>query len=133
MLRSSVLRSMNAVRPVGVRSAHARVQLLGNIVADITPESVQQGASGKQFLRYTVAVSSSPDYPAEFFDVTAFNENQFPFLTTYVKQGDKVLVEGYLKKSKYTTEDGTNRYTTNIIQRLLEKLGSKRTAPYEEA
>lgn len=43
----------------------------------------------------------------------------------YLKKGSLVYFEGRLKTRKYTTQDGIDRYTTEIIADSLQMLGSR--------
>jgi single-strand DNA-binding protein len=42
----------------------------------------------------------------------------------YVSKGDKVYVEGSIKYGKYTDNSGTERYSTDIVVRNMQMLGS---------
>lgn len=44
----------------------------------------------------------------------------------YVTKGSKIYVEGQLKTEKYTDKAGMERYTTKIIAREMQMLGSKK-------
>lgn len=43
----------------------------------------------------------------------------------YVGKGDKLYVEGAIKYGKYTGNDGIERYSTDIVVRNMQMLGSK--------
>ena len=43
----------------------------------------------------------------------------------YLKKGSKVYVEGKLQTRKWTADDGSDRYTTEIVARVMQMLDSR--------
>ncbi len=54
-----------------------------------------------------------------------FYERLAEIVGQWVKKGAPIYIEGRLKYGKYTAQDGTERYTTDIIATELQLLGSK--------
>ena len=50
-------------------------------------------------------------------------------LHKYLLKGKQVYVEGELNLEKYTDKDGIERYSTKVIGRLVQFLGSKKDEP----
>jgi len=49
----------------------------------------------------------------------------------YIEKGSQVYIEGRLQTSKYTAEDGSDRWSTDIIARELQLCGKKSGAAKE--
>ena len=46
-------------------------------------------------------------------------------ITTYVKKGAQLYIEGVIKTGKYTDKEGIVRYSTEIIANTMQMLGKK--------
>lgn len=80
MFRQSVRQFSSTARA----NSFARAQLLGRVGKDIEKEV---SGSGKEYVRYPIAVQYKKGSPVSWFNVVSFNENQNNFLTEYVKKG----------------------------------------------
>lgn len=48
------------------------------------------------------------------------------FIGNYIKKGDMVCVEGEIQYGKYTSKEGVEKYTTDIVVNKVQSLSSKR-------
>lgn len=105
-----------------------KVYLIGNLTRD--PE-LSTTNSGVSVCRFSIAVQrrfgSGENGPqADFFNIVVWRgqaENCHKFL----KKGSKCAVVGRLQNSSYEAQDGTKRYTTDIVAEEVEFLGSRPT------
>lgn len=105
-----------------------KVYLIGNLTRD--PELTTTN-SGVSVCRFSIAVSrrfaSGENGPqADFFNIVVWRgqaENCHKFL----KKGSKCAVVGRLQNSSYEAQDGTKRYTTDIVAEEVEFLGTRGT------
>ena len=67
----------------------------------------------------------------EWHRVTAFNRLAEIF-DTYVKKGQQVYIEGFLRTKKWTDQGGVDRYTTEVIANEMQLLGVKDGTPRQE-
>ncbi len=103
-----------------------KVMLIGNLTRD--PELTTTN-SGVSVCRFSLAVQrrfgNSDNGPqADFFNIVVWRglgENCHKFL----KKGSKCCVIGRLQNSSYEAQDGTKRYTTDIVADDVEFLGTK--------
>jgi single-strand DNA-binding protein len=97
-----------------------KVTLLGNVGKDPEIKSFQNGGKVANF---SLATSESWKDKAtgekksktEWHNIVVKNENLVGIVEKYVKKGSKVHVEGKLETRKWTTKEGTDRYTTEIV------------------
>mgnify|MGYP006273040841 CR=1 FL=1 len=109
-----------------------RVILLGNLGAD--PE-VRYLPSGGQVtslrvattMRYKDKDSGERKEVTEWHRVTFFNALA-EISGTYLKKGSQIYLEGRLQTRKWQAQDGTDRYTTEIVGNELIMLGSRNTS-----
>ena len=60
----------------------------------------------------------------EWHKITLFRR-QAEIVRDYVQKGDKIYIEGKIKTEKYTDKQGVEKYTTKIVAREIQMLGSK--------
>lgn len=100
-----------------------RVILLGRLVAD--PET-RMTQSNIAMCRFKLAVNRpGKDAGADFFQITAFRKTA-EFVEKWVKKGQQVLIEGYLRNNQYTDKDGNKRYSDDIHADKVYFADSKR-------
>lgn len=90
-----------------------KVFLIGNLTADPIPK---QTTTGKTLVNFTVACNDNiqgKDH-TNFFNCVAWNQ-QANYLSSYVKKGDTVAVDGRLNKRSYVNKEGRNVNITEII------------------
>ncbi len=103
-----------------------KVILIGNLTKD--PELATTN-SGVAVCRFSIAVqrrfqNADGEREADFFNIVvwrAAGENCAKFL----KKGSKCAVVGRLQNSSYEAQDGSKRYTTEIVADEVEFLGSR--------
>lgn len=103
-----------------------KVMLIGNLTRD--PE-LNTTNSGVAVCRFAIAVQrpfsrNSEGTQADFFNIVAWRglaENCHKFL----KKGSKCCVVGSIQNSSYEAQDGSKRYTTDIVASDVEFLSTK--------
>ena len=73
--------------------------------------------SGKSVTRFTLAVerdySTGDEKVTDFINIVAWNKTA-EFITRYFTKGKQMIVKGSLQVRKYQTQNGENRYTTEV-------------------
>ena len=103
-----------------------KVILIGNLTRD--PE-LSQTNSGLSVCRISIAVSrryanQDGSRETDFFNVTAWRtiaEN----CAKYLKKGSKIAVVGSIQNRSYEAQDGTKKFTTDIMADEIEFLTTK--------
>lgn len=103
-----------------------KVILTGRLTRD--PES-RMTQSNMEISRFSLAcqgefVSRNGEREVEFINCVAFNRLATT-INKYCKKGSLVGVQGRIRNSSYDAQDGTKRYTTDIVIDQLEFLGAK--------
>ena len=111
-----------------------RVQIIGRLGADPEAKSLNNGGSLTSF---TVACSESfkdkhtgeKREKTEWIRVSCFNEHLNKVITQYLRKGSLVFVEGKYQTRKWQAQDGTDRYSTEVVMSgfdgTLKMLGGK--------
>ncbi len=97
-----------------------KVQLIGNLGRD--PE-VRHTQSGNQIVHLSVATSETwrdrqsgeRRERTEWHRVVIFNQPLGDVAKQYLRKGSKVYLEGQLQTRKWTSQDGQDRYTTEVV------------------
>lgn len=97
-----------------------KVILIGNLGRD--PE-VRSFASGGKVCNLRIATSESwkdknsgeRREKTEWHSVAVFNDGLIRIAEQYLKKGSKVYIEGALQTRKYQAQDGTDRYSTEVV------------------
>jgi single-strand DNA-binding protein len=97
-----------------------RVQLIGNVTADITPRSTQ---SGETVISFSLATnetwkdknSGERKSKAQFHNIVSFNPNINKVLEKYVSKGSKIFVEGQQETRKWQDKNGQDKYITEVV------------------
>jgi len=101
------------------------VTLIGRLTAD--PE-LRTTSTGLSTTRFTLAVNGRQNQNGErqtnFISIVAWR-SQAENLCKYIKKGGQIAVEGYIQTGSYTAQDGTKRYTTDVVANHIEFLGSR--------
>ena len=101
-----------------------RVILMGRLARD--PES-NTTASGLTIAKMTIAVNRmTKDKAADFIGVKGFGRTA-EFAQSYLSKGRQVLVEGHIQTGSYEAQDGSKRYTMDVIADHIEFADSKPT------
>ena len=106
-----------------------KVLLIGNIGKDA---EMKYSASGIPVSSFSLAVNKvyknqngEKQEKTTWVKIVLFGKTA-ESLHKYLLKGKQVYVEGELNLEKYTDKDGIERYSTKIIGRLVQFLGSKK-------
>jgi single-strand DNA-binding protein len=113
--------SVNKVTLIGNLGADPEVRYLpsGDAVANIrlaTTDRYKDKASGEM-------KESTEWHRVSFFGRLAEIVNE------YLKKGSTIYVEGKIRTRKYQAQDGTDRYSTDIVADSMQMLGDRRDGP----
>ena len=105
-----------------------KVILIGNLTRDPELSTTNNGVS---VCRFSVAVqrrfaSNEGGNQADFFNVVVWR-GQADNCHKFLKKGSKCCVVGRLQNSSYEAQDGSKRYTTDVVAEEVEFLGTKPT------
>ena len=97
-----------------------KVILIGNVCRD--PE-VRNFASGGKVCNLRIATNETwkdkntgeRRESSQFHSVAIFQEGLVRIAEQYLKKGSKVYIEGQLQTRKYQAQDGTDRYSTEVV------------------
>ena len=97
-----------------------KVLLIGRLGAD--PE-IKQMVNGKSVARLSLATSQSwkdkntgeKKEKTEWHRVVIFNEGLVNVVQQYLKKGAQVYIEGQIQTTKYTDNNGQEKYSTQVI------------------
>ena len=105
------------------------VSLIGRLTQD--PE-LRTTSSGLSTCSFTIAVDGRPSANGEphtdFIRCVAWR-NQAENLCKYQKKGSQIGVTGRIQTGSYDAQDGTKRYTTDVVADRIIFLGSKGDVP----
>ena len=87
------------------------VQLLGRLVKDA--EFTKGTKQKKGYAKFTLAVPRGKE-DADFINCVAFDKTG-ELISTYVKKGNRLIVEGSLNIRSYDDKDGNKQYSTTVI------------------
>ena len=92
-----------------------------------TPE-LKTTNSGKSVTSFSLAVerdfSTGDDKETDFINIVAWNKTA-EFITRYFTKGKQMLVKGSLQVRKYQTQNGENRYATEVLADKVYFCGDK--------
>lgn len=106
------------------------VGLTGRITKDLELKYTQ---NGKAYCRFTLAVDrglskekkqeaeANGQPTADFINCVAWGATA-ETINRYTAKGKKVLVYGSIETGSYTTQDGSKRYTTDVLVKRIEIL-----------
>lgn len=81
------------------------------------------------YVRFTLAVNRSfkdanGDRQADFINCVAYRKTA-ELINQYTDKGDMLGIEGRIQTGSYTAQDGSKRYTTNVVIDTIEFLQTK--------
>ena len=94
-----------------------KVVLVGRLTKD--PELRYAAGSGVATCRITVAVNRMKKDEADFINCVAFNKTA-ETIANYLVKGRKIAIAGGIQTDSYTAQDGTKRYTTDVVVETFE-------------
>ena len=106
-----------------------KVILIGRFTRD--PES-RMSQSNMEIARFSLAcqgeyVSRNGEREVEFINCVAFNRLATT-INKYCRKGTLISATGRIRNSSYDAQDGTKRYTTDVVVDNFEFLGSRSNA-----
>lgn len=119
-----------------------KVILVGNLGKDPEVRSTQDGRKIVSFSmatsdRWTDKTTGEKRENTHWHNVVVFNENLAVIAEKYLRKGSKAYVEGSLQTRKWQDQNGTDRWTTEVVLKafngqivLLDS--NRREAPSEE-
>ena len=110
-----------------------RVVLVGRLTRD--PE-MRTTSSGISQTRFTIAVNrrtagQNGQREADFINCVAWRGTAVT-IAKYLKKGREIAVEGRLQTGSYDAQDGTKRYTTDVVADEVEFISSTRNGGEDE-
>ena len=115
-----------------------KVILIGNLGRDPEIRTMQ---NGKEMASFSIATSESwtdkssgiRSEKTDWHNIVVFSEGLVKVVKDFVRKGSKVYVEGSLRTRKYTDQNGSERYITEILLQnfsgVLALLDSRNGAP----
>ena len=105
------------------------VNLIGRL--SNSPE-IRHTANNQVVCRFTLAVTrrfknQAGDYEADFINCVAFGKTA-ELIGNYVEKGQQLAVEGRIQTGSYTAQDGSKRYTTDVVVENITFINSKKSA-----
>jgi len=101
-----------------------QIVIIGNLGKD--PE-LKYTANGKAVVNFSVAVTEKfgeGKEKTEWFNIVAW-EKLAEICGKYLRKGSPVYLNGRVETRKWEDKDGGTRYTTEVIVRNMQMLGSK--------
>lgn len=96
-----------------------KVILVGNLGADPEARSMNNGG---EVVSFSVATSErwkdrdgNQQEKSEWHRVVIFNENLGRVAKQYLRKGSSVYLEGQLQTRKWTDQNGSDKYTTEVV------------------
>ncbi len=99
-----------------------KVILIGRLTKD--PELRYAPGSGTAVCRFTLAINRQfKKDETDFINCIAFNKTG-EAIAQYVTKGRQLAVAGSIRTGSYDAQDGTKRYTTDVIVESFEFIGN---------
>ena len=101
-----------------------KVVLLGRLTKD--PELIYAPGTGNAVCRFTLAVQRAfKKDEADFINCVAFGKTG-ETITQYLTKGRQIAITGSIRTGSYDAQDGTKRYTTDVIVEMFEFVESNK-------
>ena len=98
-----------------------KVILLGRLTRD--PELRFAAGSGNAVTRFSIAVTRQfKRDEADFINCVAFGK-QAETIAQYMLKGSQIALTGHIQTGSYDAQDGTKRYTTDVLVESFEFVG----------
>ena len=94
-----------------------KVVLVGRLTKD--PELRYAAGSDTAVCKFTLAVNRMKKDEADFINCVAFNKTA-ETIANYLVKGRKIAIAGRIQTDSYTAQDGTKRYTTDVVVESFE-------------
>lgn len=99
-----------------------KVVLSGRVTADIAIKYTA-GENSNAYVRFNLAVPRRKKDETDFIACQAWNKTA-ELLDKYVKKGDKIIVEGFIRTGQYE-KNGQKIFTTDVVVENIEFCQSK--------
>ena len=90
--------------------------------------------SGKNVTSFSLAVerdfSTGDDKETDFINIVAWNKTA-EFITKYFTKGKQMIIKGSLQVRKYKTQNGENRYATEVLADKVYFCGDRTQDPLQ--
>ena len=101
-----------------------KVILIGRLTKD--PELRFAAGSGTGVTRFTVAVNrKKKDDGADFINCVSFGKIA-ETIAQYLTKGRQIAIAGHIQIGSYDAQDGTKRYTTDVVVENFEFIGDSK-------
>ncbi|WP_338627717.1 single-stranded DNA-binding protein [Clostridium baratii] len=98
-----------------------KVILIGRLTKD--PELRFAAGSGNGVCKFTIAVNRQfKKNEADFINCVAFGK-QAETIAQYMLKGSQIALTGHIQTGSYDAQDGTKRYTTDVLVESFEFVG----------
>ena len=94
-----------------------KVVLVGRLTKD--PELRYAAGSDTAVCKFTLAVNRMKKDEADFINCVAFNKTA-ETIANYLVKGRQIAIAGRIQTDSYTAQDGTKRYTTDVVVESFE-------------
>lgn len=99
-----------------------QVNLLGRLTKDV--EFRFGAGSGNPMARFTIAVNRKfKKDEADFINCIAFGKTA-DIINQYFSKGSQIAISGNIRTGSYEAQDGTRRYTTDIVVETFDFISS---------
>lgn len=99
-----------------------KVVLIGRLTAD--PNLSYAAGTGTAVCRFTLAVTRPfKRDEADFINCVAFNKTA-ETIGQYLTKGRQIAIAGRIQTGSYEAQDGTKRYTTDVVVENFEFIGN---------
>ena len=99
-----------------------KVVLVGRLIKD--PELRYAAGNGTAISRFTVAVNRQfKKDEADFIGCVAFGKTA-ETIAQYLTKGRQIAISGNIRTGSYDAQDGTKRYTTDVVVESFDFIGS---------
>ena len=103
-----------------------KVVLIGRLTKD--PELRYAAGSGTAVCRFTLAVNRPlKKDETDFIGCVAFGKTA-KTISQYLLKGSQLAIDGHIQTGSYDAQDGTKRYTTDVMIERFEFVGNKRNS-----
>ena len=101
-----------------------KVVLVGRLTKN--PELRYAAGSDTAVCKFTLAVNRMKKDEADFINCVAFNKTA-ETIANYLVKGRKIAIAGRIQTNSYTSDDGTKRYTTDVVVETFEFCDSNKS------
>lgn len=99
-----------------------QVNLLGRLTKDV--EFRFGAGNGNPMARFTIAVNRKfKKDEADFINCIAFGKTA-DIINQYFSKGSQIAISGNIRTGSYEAQDGTRRYTTDIVVETFDFISS---------